>query len=381
MNIVIAPDSFKECLTARQVCAHISKGIRSVNPLATITAIPIADGGEGTVDALVFATGGMTMEVESVDALMRPILSFIGILGDEKTVVIEMAAASGIGLIAPQERNPMITSTFGTGLLIKKAIDLGYSDIILGIGGSATNDGGVGMACALGYRFLDQNKNEIGHGGGSLKFLHEIDFTNVHPKLKDAKITVACDVTNPLIGIKGASVVFGPQKGANPEMVVKLDENLEYFAGLIKNQMNIDLAYIPGSGAAGGLGAGLLAFTPAELKPGFEIIKSITRLEEEIKQANLIFTAEGKIDFQTQFGKTPFGVAQIAAKYSIPVIVLTGNIGEDAEILLSKGITAYFAIANKPLTLEESYASAGILLEETAEQIMRVLNFVSNTTV
>lgn len=373
MKIIIAPDSFKECLTATQVARHIANGIRSVYPSAEIIRIPIADGGEGTVEAMVTATNGTIIRVGSVDALMRPIESFFGVLGNGTTAVIEMAAASGIELIEPGERNPMVASTFGTGLLIKEALERGFTDIIIGIGGSATNDGGMGMAKALGYKFQDKNGNEIGNGGGELSQLAKIDASGVNPLLSKARMIAACDVTNPLCGPNGASAVFGPQKGATPEMVEILDQNLKNLAHRMEADLGKSVAETPGAGAAGGLGAGLLAFAAATLTPGFEMVKEITWLEEQIKTADLIFTAEGKIEFQTQFGKTPFGVAQIASKYKVPVIALAGMIGEGAEVLLEKGITAYFALADKPMTLEESKANAAQLLEKTTAQIMRVI--------
>lgn len=373
MKIIIAPDSFKECLTATQVAHHMEIGIRSVYPTAEITSIPIADGGEGTVDALVTATNGFINRVGSVDALLRPIQSFYGVLGNGVTAVIEMAAASGIELIEPEKRNPMVASTFGTGLLIKEALERGFFDIIIGIGGSGTNDGGVGMAKALGYKFLDANNCEIGDGGGALTHLSKIDISGVNPLLNKARITVACDVTNPLCGPNGASVIFGPQKGATPEMVGALDNNLKRLAEVIELHLGKNVAENSGAGAAGGLGAGLLAFTNATLKPGFEIVKEITQLENHIQNADFVFTAEGKIDYQTQFGKTPFGVAQIASKYNVPVFALTGIIGEGSEVLLQKGITAYFALADRPMSIEESKKNAGHLLEKTIEQVMRVI--------
>jgi len=373
MKIIIAPDSFKECLTATKVAQHIAIGIRSVYPTAEITCIPIADGGEGTVEALVTATNGSIIRVGSVDALLRPIQSFFGVLGNGTTAVIEMAAASGIELIEPENRNPMAASTFGTGLLIKEALERGFSDIIIGIGGSATNDGGVGMAKALGYKFIDANNCEIGDGGGALNLLAGIDSSGSNPLLHKALITVACDVTNPLYGPNGASAIFGQQKGATPEMVDALDENLKRLAEIIEIHLGKNVAESPGAGAAGGLGAGLLAFANATLKPGFEIVKEITHLEKQIQTADLVFTAEGKIDYQTQFGKTPFGVAQIALKYKVPVIALAGIIDTGAETLLEKGITAYFALANKPMSIEESKEKAAELLEKTTEQVMRVI--------
>jgi len=373
MRILIAPDSFKECLTASKVAKNIASGILKVMPDAEITCIPIADGGEGTVEAITTAANGKIIQVQSLDALMRPISSFYGITGDGKTAIIEMAAASGLELLKPSERNPLKTSTFGTGLLIKSVIEAGYRNIILGIGGSSTNDGGMGMAKALGYRFLNKQNQEIGEGGGSLKSLAVIDSSKVEPLIKSAVIRVACDVTNPLCGPNGASAIYGPQKGASAEMVKVLDDNLLHFSKFILEQLGKDIADVPGAGAAGGLGAGMLAFTNATLSPGFEIVKTITNLEKHIQQSDIIFTAEGKIDFQTQYGKTPFGVAQLAAKYQKPVIALCGIIGEGVDIMYEKGITGIFSIADKPMSVEESIKNAAFLIQKTAERIMRII--------
>ena len=373
MRILIAPDSFKECLTATEVAKNIALGIIRVMPDAEITCIPIADGGEGTVEAITTATNGKIIGVNTFDALMRPISSYYGITSDGKTAIIEMAAASGLNFIKPSERNPLKTSTIGTGILVKAVLEAGYKDIILGLGGSATNDGCMGMAKALGYRFLNKQNQEIGEGGGSLSSLAFIDSSKVDPLLKTSVITVACDVTNPLFGPNGASAIYGPQKGASIEMVKVLDDNLIHFSKIIKEQLGKDIADIPGSGAAGGLGAGLLAFTNASLSPGFEIVKTITNLEKHIQQSNIIFTAEGKIDYQTQYGKTPFGVAQLALKYQKPVIALCGIIGEGADIMYEKGITGIFTIADKPMSVEESVKNASFLIQKTAERIMRII--------
>lgn len=373
IQIVVAPDSLKECLTATQVALAISEGIQRVMPEARITSIPFADGGEGTVEALVTATGGTIIPTPSVDALNRPIESFYGVLGDGKTAVIEMAAASGIERLAPNERNPLITSTFGTGLLIKAALDAGYTELIVGIGGSATNDGGAGMAQALGFGLYDRENLPLNPGGGSLSDLHSIDASNVHRLLEKAKITVACDVRNPLLGATGATYTYGPQKGATPEMLQTLEKNMGHYSQKLQQQMGIKVSDIPGSGAAGGLGAGLMAFCHAEMVSGFELISQVTHLEQHISKASLVFTAEGKIDAQTAFGKTISGVGRIAKRHRVPVIALAGMVDGQLNELYEQGITAVFALANQPMSLEESKARASELLADRAEQIMRTV--------
>jgi len=373
MHIVIAPDSFKECLTATQVALAIYEGIKRVVPEAEITRIPIADGGEGTVEALVSATGGTIVPTHSVDALNRPIQSFYGILGDKQTAIIEMAAASGIELLEYADRNPLITSTFGTGLLIKAALDAGFTQLIVGIGGSATNDGGAGMAQALGFGLFDREGLSINPGGGSLGDLHLIDYSNVHPLLGKARIKVATDVRNPLLGPSGATYNYGTQKGATPEMLEVLEKNMTCYSSILKQELGVDVAAIPGAGAAGGLGAGLMAFCNAELVSGFELISELTNLESHIRKASMVFTAEGKIDSQTTCGKTISGVAGLAKKYHVPVIALAGAIDSGLSELYEQGVTAVFAIANQPMSLEESKARAVELLADRAEQIIRTV--------
>lgn len=380
MQIVVAPDSLKECLSATQVALAISQGIQRVVPKAIITSIPFADGGEGTVDALVTATGGTIIPTPSVDALNRPIESFYGVLGDKKTAVIEMAAASGIERLAPHERNPMITSTFGTGLLINAALDAGYTELIVGIGGSATNDGGAGMAQALGYKLFNRLGQDIEPGGGSLGDLHSIDSSNVHPLLKKEKITVACDVRNTLLGLTGATYTYGPQKGATPEILETLERNMVHYSQKMEQQMGIKVSDIPGSGAAGGLGAGLMAFCKAEMVSGFELISQVTHLEEHITNASMVITAEGKIDAQTAFGKTISGVGKIAKRHKVPVIALAGMVDGGLDVLYEQGITAVFALANQPMSLEESKARASELLADRAEQIMRTVKGLSESS-
>jgi glycerate 2-kinase len=370
MRIVIAPDSFKECLTAASVAEAISEGIRRVFPEAEIIRIPIADGGEGTVKALVSATQRRIIPTRSVDALNRPIQSFYGVLGDGETAVIEMAAASGLEKLAPEERNPMISSTFGTGLLIKAAMEAGFRKIIIGIGGSATNDGGAGIAQALGFGLLNQKGKSIGSGGGALSEIQSISKTHVHALLQQTQITVACDVRNPLLGSSGATRVYGPQKGATPEMIETLEKNMTHFAGILQEDFRINFAEIPGSGAAGGLGAGLMAFCNAKIVSGFELISQLTQLEENVKQASLVFTGEGKIDSQTALGKTVSGVAQLGRKYAVPVIALAGIITDDLTELYNQGITSVYAIGDQSMSLEESISRAAELITNTTEQIL-----------
>ncbi len=373
MKILLAPDSFKDCLPATEVCRYLEEGIKRIYPRAQITSIPVADGGEGFVAAMLTAVGGTKITCPVSDPLGREIHASYGILADKQTAVIEMAAASGIELLKPEERNPLVTSTFGTGQLMRDAMERGCRKLIIGIGGSATNDGGTGMAKALGYRFLNNKGCEIESGGGSLKQLAHIDHSSVFSLLKETEIQTACDVTNPLTGKHGASAVYGPQKGASPGMVATLDQNLEHLAQIIKTDLQVDVLTLPGGGAAGGLGAGLVAFADAKLQAGFNIVKEQTGLEEAVQQADIILTGEGKMDHQTKQGKTPWGVAQLALKHNKPCIGIAGFLGEGYHELYKEGFTALFALPNGPLSLEESLAQAPQLLADTAEQIFRII--------
>jgi len=373
MKILIAPDSFKENLSAKEVAQAIERGIKKVDENIQTSIVPMADGGEGTVESLVEATDGQIINVKVKDPLMRDIDSYYGVLGDRKTAVIEMAAASGLALLEKDERNPMDTTSFGTGQLIKYAIEEGYKNIIIGIGGSATNDGGAGMLMALGAKLLDANGEDIGLGAKGLGKLKSIDLYNFHEDIKDCNFVVACDVDNPLVGKRGASYVFGPQKGADEHMVKILDANLENFGKVVEDTLEISLLQYPGAGAAGGMGAALLAFLDAELERGIDIVIEATQLERKIMDSNLVITGEGKIDGQTQFGKTPYGIATLAKKYNKPVIAIAGGIGEDASVLYEKGINSIFSIVNKPMTLEEAMVHGESLLEDTAERIIRAL--------
>lgn len=374
MNILIAPDSFKNCMSALEVAAAISRGIRKVNPDAEIRRIPMADGGEGTVESLIGASGGQRIALELMDPLMRKISSFYGISGDGSTAIIEMAAASGLELLDSDERNPWITTTFGTGELISHALDQGCGKILLGIGGSATNDCGTGMARALGAVFSDASGQPVEHGGGALSEVRQISMEGLDPRIWKTEIQVACDVSNPLTGPDGASQVYAPQKGAGQEMVELLDRNLEHIAGLIKGHLGIDIDREPGAGAAGGLGGGLMAFLGARLVKGFDMVAEAVLLEESIRWADLVITGEGKIDSQTRFGKTPFGVAKLAGKYGKPLIAVAGTVEAGARELYSEGFQVILPIMEKPADLESAIKDAPLLLENTGERIARFLD-------
>ncbi|MGK0551094.1 glycerate kinase family protein [Enterococcus faecalis] len=373
-TFVIAPDSFKESLTAKEACEAMARGIQKVFQEAELIKVPMADGGEGTLDALIDATNGEKKYVTASGPFpLKKVTTYYGFLGDSTTAVIEMAKINGLELLTTAERNPLLTSTYGTGELIKSALDHGAKKIILAIGGSATNDGGAGMAQALGAKLLDKKGHPIKLGGGNLDQLAHIDCSAFEPRLKDVALVVACDVTNPLLGIKGATHVFGSQKGATLAMIEKLEHNLASYAKIIERDLNRQVATISGAGAAGGLGAGLLAFTSAELKSGIEIVIQATELEHKIQKADYVFTGEGGIDYQTKFGKTPYGVAKTARKYHVPVFVCAGYVGEHVESLYEEGITAIFGILNQAEPLPKALPKGAANLERTSENIARVL--------
>lgn len=378
-KFVLAPDSFKESMSAKEVCEYMERGIKKAISDAEVFKVPMADGGEGTVDALIDATGGERIEVEVSGPFPESkILTYFGMLGDHKTAVIEMAKANGIDLVAKEKRNPMKTSTYGTGELITAALNHGAKKIIIGIGGSVTNDGGSGMAKALGVKFLDKFNKEIDVCGGGLKDLERIDTSNIDRRLENVEILIASDVSNPLTGKDGASRVFGPQKGATPDMVEKLDQNLQHYASVIRKDLGIDIEKEPGSGAAGGLGAGLLTFTNSKLKSGIDIVIDVTGLEEYIKRSDYVFTGEGGMDFQTKFGKAPYGISKLAQKYGKPVFACAGYVGENAEVLYDEGITAIFGILSKAESLEEALLKGKQNIERTSESIARVLAISNN---
>lgn len=373
MKIVIAPDSFKESMTAKEACEAIEKGMKIALPNAEFIKVPMADGGEGTTQSLVDATEGKMYFVETTGPLGEKVKSKFGILGNGEIAVLEMASTSGLELVPREKRNPMITTTYGTGELIKKAMDMGAKTILIGIGGSATNDGGAGMIQALGGKLLDENGKQISFGGGELSKIKKIDLSELDSRIKNIKFIAACDVQNPLTGETGAANVFGRQKGATEEMVKILDNNLKHYAELIRKDVKVDVENIPGAGAAGGLGAGLMAFLNAELRKGIDIVVEYSKLEEKIKGADFVITGEGSIDAQTRFGKTPYGVVSVAKKHGVPNITLAGNVSKDIEILYDYGFDAIFSIMQGVDNLDNALKNGKVNLEKTAENIARLI--------
>lgn len=375
MKIVIAPDSFKENLTSLEVAAAIERGIRRVLPKARCVKVPMADGGEGTVQSLVDATGGRIRKCKVTGPMGQAVVARYGLLGDGKTAVIEMAEASGLPLVPRAQRNPLLSSTYGTGQLLADAVRRGVKHIIIGIGGSATNDGGAGMAQALGVRFLDAAGRvlEGPAAGGMLDRIDRIDPSAMHSRLRDVTISVACDVDNPLCGRKGASAVFGPQKGATPAMVEQLDRNLRHFADLIKRDLGVDVARRPGAGAAGGLGAGLMAFTGATLKKGVDLVIEATRLDRYLKGADLAITGEGRVDFQTAFGKTPAGVAAAAHRCGVPVVAIGGGLADDANGVYAHGIDGLESATPRDMDLDTAIRNSRRYLQDAGERVLRLI--------
>ena len=371
-KILIAPDSFKESLSAIEVCDIVESAFKSVFEEVECIKIPLADGGEGTLDALVYANGGKHIKVITKDPLFRDIESSFAVFSDGKTAVVEMAKTSGLELLKRSERNPLITTTYGTGQLISYALDKNIENLIVGIGGSATNDGGVGMLQALGVKFYDKSKNEIGLGAKELSKIDSIDISQLDKRLKNVNVVVACDVDNVLCGEKGASNVFSRQKGATEEMVSLLDNNLHHFALKIKEYLSKEVLDIKGGGAAGGLGVGLTAFLNGRLERGVDILSTYLKLEESIKEADLVITAEGSIDGQTAYGKTPLGVAKLCKKYQKNLIALAGKI-ENYEELYDYGFTAFFSILQSVCDLDTALLHARENLYKTAFNLAKLL--------
>jgi glycerate kinase len=373
MRIIVAPDSYKGSVSALGVAQAMERGIHAVFPEAQVQKVPIADGGEGTVEALVAATGGRFEHTEVPGPLGEPVRAAWGVTGDGQTAVIEMAAASGLPLVPRELRDPRITSTEGTGWLLKAALDAGLRKIVIGIGGSATNDGGTGLARALGVRFLDADGKPLPQGGAALAQLKTIDLAGLDPRLLETEIMVACDVDNPLTGPRGASAVYGPQKGATPEMVQELDRALGVYALVAASATGRDVAGLSGAGAAGGLGAGMLWFTPARLRPGVEIVLEATGFEAMMAGADLVITGEGRTDAQTAMGKAPVGVAAVAKRHGVPVVCLSGGLIEGADDVLACGIDALMSIVPQPLSLDECVSRGAELIESAAARVCRLI--------
>jgi glycerate kinase len=369
MRVVIAPNAFKGSLTALEAAEAIGEGVRAALPDAELVLVPIADGGDGTVDALVAATHGERRTLKVRGPLGDPVDADYGLIDGGSTAVIEMAKAAGLALVPREKRDPRITTTYGVGELLQHAYDAGARHFIVGIGGSATNDGGAGMAQALGYHLLDEQGHELPPGGLALKRLARIHVGGVHAKWKEAEVDVACDVTNPLTGPSGASAVYGPQKGATPAMVVELDAALTHYAEIIRRDLGVDVEHVPGAGAAGGLGAGLVAFIGARLRPGAEMVMEALRLDERLAGAQLVITGEGRLDSQTaRFGKGPAAVARHARHAGIPVVAIGGSVADEAELrLLFDGLEATVV---EPCSLDDAIAEARPLLVRAATRLM-----------
>ncbi len=372
MRIIIAPQSLKGSLTADEAGHAIAHGVQAVYPDAEIAIVPIADGGEGTVQALVDATGGTLIQRTVTGPLGEPVVAFFGILGDSHTAAIEMAASSGLPLVPPERRNPRITTTYGVGELIHAALEYGCRHFIIGIGGSATNDGGAGMAQALGAKLTTDAGNEIERGGSALSTLAHITTDSMDARLHECTFAVACDVTNPLCGPEGASAVYGPQKGATPEMVAELDAALAHYAQIIEQDLHISVKDLPGAGAAGGLGAGLIAFLHAELRPGAQIVLEAVHLDEQLRTADLVITAEGQLDEQTAYGKSVGAVASMAKRYALPVLALAGSLGKHYRAVYDLGVDAVVALPPGPLTLEYAMEHAAELTSDATERALRL---------
>jgi len=371
-TFVLAPDSFKESMSAEQACQAMQRGVLQVFPDACCIAVPMADGGEGTVEALLRSLDGQGITCMVTGPLVtQQVSTYFAIVDYGRTAVLEMAKANGIHLLAAEQRNPMLTSTYGTGEMIRQALDLGVSKIIIGLGGSVTNDGGAGMAQALGVQFFNSTGEAIQVCGDNLDQINQIDISQLDARLKNTEILIASDVNNPLCGPNGASAIFGPQKGATPEMVQQLDLNLNHYANLVEASLGISIKNVAGSGAAGGLGFGLMAFAGAKLQSGVELIIEQSRLAEKIAQADYVLTGEGKIDSQTALGKTPFGVAQVAQQFNKPVLAFAGLVGEGIESLFDAGFTQIVGINPPDCSLEEALKNGEVNLEKAVSKTIK----------
>jgi len=373
MNIIVAPDSFKGSLTAAEAADAIVQGVREVMPEAEIVSIPLADGGEGTVEALALATRGRILQAEVTGPMGDPVEASYGMLGDDVTGVVEMAQAAGLSLVPAQKRNPLLATTYGVGELMRAALDEGCRRLIVGLGGSATSDGGAGMAQALGVRLLSGDGGDLKRGAAALMSLERIDTSGRDPRVEETTIYAASDVTNPLCGPEGAAAVYGPQKGADGQMVRRLDEALAHFAEVVERDLVIDVREMSGAGAAGGLGAGLVALCGAEIRSGPSLVLELLGFEEYLEAADLVLTGEGKVDRQIEFGKAISGVAMLAEKHTVPVVAFAGSLEEEQADLVERGISAVVPIAPGPIEEAAAMAQAGELLQAAAERAMRLL--------
>ncbi len=380
LRILVAPNAFKESLSALEAAKAITAGILKILPRAQITQVPIADGGDGTLEVVVAGTGGKTYKAQVLNPLGNEITAEYGITGDGKTAIIEMSRASGLALVPLSKRDPMLTTSYGTGQLIQAALGRGVEKIILGIGGSATVDGGIGALQSLGVAFLDEKGKPVGFGGQGLLAVEQIDLSGLNPLLKRVRILVACDVDNPLIGPKGAAAVFGPQKGARPSMVKRLDKGLNKLAQSIHKSRGADVSNLPGAGAAGGISGSFKGLLGAQLRPGSDLVFELLKVKEIVPNMDLVITGEGKIDFQTPFGKGPGVLAKIASKYRVPVIGLAGAVSENIEDLFANGFSAVFSIINRPMELDYALRHACPLMESAAEQVARLIRLRIPTT-
>jgi glycerate kinase len=373
VRVVLAPQSFKGSLDAPDVARALARGVRQVFPEADLDLLPVADGGEGTVQALVQASGGRTVTTRVMGPLGGAVNATWGLLGDGDTAVVEMAAASGLPLIPRSARDPRRTTTFGTGELIRHALDHGIRRLIVGLGGSATNDGGAGMAQALGVRLLDAQGEEIPRGGAALARLDHIDMTGLDPRVRDVQVEAAVDVNNPLCGPEGASHVYGPQKGADGAMARELDAALENYAGVIRRDLGDDVRDVPGAGAAGGMGAGLLAFLHARIAPGVDIVFRALHVEERIRRSSLVLTGEGRMDSQDIYGKAPMAVAAVAHRFGVPVIAVVGSTSRDYRVVFDHGLDAVIGVVNRPMSQDRAISETAGLVAEAAMRAMRIV--------
>ena len=373
-KILLSPQEFKESLSGIEVAMAMKKGIRNVDKNVTIDLCPVADGGDGTLQTLVDITEGELIKQKVHNPLGKIIDAEWGKLGDNKTAVIEMAKASGLALLNENEKDPMKTSTYGTGELFKSALDHGIKDFIIGIGGSATNDGGAGFASALGAKLLDSNNDVVIPSGETIGNISHIDISGLDKRLQEVKVRVACDVNNPLCGENGASNIFGPQKGANEETIKILDKSLRHWAKVIKDQLTKDILNVPGSGAAGGLGAGLMAFTDAELSSGADIVLDYLNYEKKLEGVDLVIVGEGQTDRSTKFNKSPVAVSLRAKKYNIPVIVISGSLGNGYNELQNMGIHSFFSIVNTPMDLQYAINNAFELIEISTQEVYKTIS-------